>query len=379
MRIVILYNSSWYVFLLRQNLIATLQAAGHTVIVIAPEDGYTDRVKQLGVEFVPIGMRASGSSPLVEAWTLSSVYRALRESRPDVVLSFTVKCNLYAGLCRRLLDFWHVANVSGLGQLFDGNTRLGLGAHHLYRIALARTHVVFFQNTEDQARLLASGAINRERSKVIPGSGVDLSRFTPVQRATRQQRAFLMLGRLLPKKGFDHFIEAGRELRKRHSDRVVFWILGAPDRTRAESLDLLDRIQRAHAQGVVRYLHSTDDSVPYIREADVVVLPSTYNEGVPRSLLEALACGKPIVTTDWKGCRETVEHAKNGLLVRPDDASSLVEALDMLARCDGELLNQYGYESRRLAERRFDEQLVLEAYLRAITPHHSAARIGICA
>lgn len=349
------------------------------MIVIAPEDGYTDRVKQLGVEFVPIRMRASSSSPIAEAWTLSSVFQALRDSRADVVLSFTVKCNLYAGLCRRILDFRHVANVSGLGQLFDGNAGIRRGVHHLYRIALAHTHVLFFQNAEDRSRLLASGAVNEERSQVIPGSGVDLSRFQPVQRMPHQQRAFLMFGRLLPKKGFDHFIEAARELRRRYTDRVAFWILGAPDQTRTESLELLARIQQAHAQGVVRYLHATDDTVPYIREADVVVLPSTYNEGVPRSLLEALACGKPVVTTDWKGCRDTVEHKKNGLLVRPNDTGSLTEALDVLTRCDVELLEQYGYESRRLAEQRFDERLVLEAYLREIEPGRSEAPMQLLA
>jgi glycosyltransferase involved in cell wall biosynthesis len=371
MRIVILYNSSWYVFLLRQNLIAALQAAGHHVVVIAPEDGYTARVKQLGVEFLPINMRATGRSPLFEAWTLRSVYHAIRGSKPNVVLSFTVKCNLYAGLCRRILDFRHVANVSGLGELFDGGFGVGRGVYQLYRIALKRTEVVFFQNRDDKARLLESGAVDGSRAQLIPGSGVDLARFVPIPRAVRRQRAFLMFGRLLPKKGFDSFLDAARQLRTRHADSASFWILGAPDQTREESMQLLERIEQAHAEGAIRYLHSTDDPIPYIREADVVVLPSTYNEGVPRSLLEALACGKPVVTTDWKGCRETVEHGKNGLLVRPDDTSSLVDALESLVRCDAQLLEQYGHASRRLAEERFDEQLVLEAYHRAVEPERA--------
>jgi glycosyltransferase involved in cell wall biosynthesis len=366
MRIVILYNSSWYVFLLRRNLIASLQAAGHTVTVIAPVDNYTERVKKLGVGFIPIGMRGSSSSPIVEAWTLKGVYRALREARADVVLSFTVKCNLYAGLCRRLIAFRHVANVSGLGQLFDSGVGVRRGVNVLYRMALARTNLVFFQNSEDKARLQASGVVNQERALVIPGSGVDLQRFAPIERPARAERAFLMLGRLLPKKGFDHFIEAARELKARYADRVTFWILGAVDQARAESIDLLDRIECAHAQGIVRYLQSTDDPLPIIREADVVVLPSTYNEGVPRSLLEALACGKPVVTTDWKGCRDTVEHGKNGFLVRPDDTGSLIESLEQMNKCDAPFLEKLGQRSRELAEQRFDERIVLEAYSRAL-------------
>jgi len=366
MRVVILYNSSWYVFLLRQNLIASLQAAGHRVIVVAPLDRYTDRVKQLGVEFIPIDMRGSACSPLIEAWTLASVCRALRAAEPDVVLSFTVKCNLYAGLCRRLHEFRHVANVSGLGQLFDGSYGVSRGVQMLYRVALARTHVVLFQNAEDRSRLTTSGAVQVDSSRVIPGSGVDLSRFVPVQHAPRSPRAFLMFGRLLPKKGFDDFMEAAGELRRRHGGRVVFWILGAADPTRPESLKLLERIQAEHARGVIRYLQSTDDPVPFIREADVVVLPSTYNEGIPRSLLEALACAKPVVTTDWKGCRETVEHGKNGYLVRPHDTKSLTENLDLLARCEDGELERFGRHSRTIAEQRFDERIVLQAYHEAI-------------
>lgn len=367
MRTVILYNSSWYVFLLRKNLIKSLQAAGHAVTVIAPIDRYTERVQQLGVDFIPIGIKGSASSPVQEAWTLAGIYRAIRDSRADTVLSFTVKCNLYAGLCRRLIDFKHVANVSGLGQLFDMGVGVRRGAHFLYRMALARTEVVFFQNAEDRARLNESGAVARGKSRVIPGSGVDLERFVPFQRAQRAQRAFLMFGRLLPKKGFDYFIEAASELRGRYADKVTFWVLGAVDPSRAESMQLLERINAAHAQGVIRYLQSTDDPLPFIQEADAVVLPSTYNEGVPRSLLEALACGKPVVTTDWKGCRDTVEHRKNGLLVKPNDATSLIEALDLLTTCNAELLESFGRHSRRMAEQRFDERLVLDAYLESVS------------
>lgn len=370
MRVVILYNSSWYVFLLRQNLIFSLQAAGHQVTVVAPLDKYTERVKQLGVDFIPINMSGTSLSPLAETRALTSVCRALRTAEPDVVLSFTIKCNLYAGLCRRLLKFRHVANISGLGQLFDGAGGVSLGVQMLYRIALARTQVVLFQNAEDRSRLTGSSAVKADLSRVIPGSGVDLSRFVPSQYTARSPRAFLMFGRLLPKKGFDDFMVAANELKRRRGNEVVFWILGAADHTRPESLKLLERIQEGHARGAVRYLQSTDDPVPFIREADVVVLPSTYNEGVPRSLLEALACAKPVVTTDWKGCRETVEHGKNGFLVRPHDTNSLIEALDHLVQCKDKELERFGRQSRAIAEQRFDERLVLQAYHEAIRDGH---------
>jgi glycosyltransferase involved in cell wall biosynthesis len=370
MRIVILYNSCWYVFLLRRNLIASLLEAGHSVTVVAPEDAYTDRVRQLGASVVPIRMTRSGTSLVGEAWTLAQIYVALRRIAPDVVLSFTVKCNFYAGLCKRRLSFHHVANISGLGQLFDANTSLYRTAHTLCRLSLARTEQVFFQNQDDLVSLTRHRTVAPNRATLIPGSGVDLARFTPRTRNAGRTRAFLMFGRLLPKKGFYHFLRAAEELKRRYGDTVAFWILGAADPERQESQELLVQILDAHARGTVRYLHATDDPRPYIQEADAVVLPSTYNEGIPRSLLEALACGKPIVTTDWKGCRETVEDGRNGFLISPDSSESLTEALRTLITCDYATLTTFGHRSRQIAEERFDENLVLRAY------HEAIERVG---
>jgi glycosyltransferase involved in cell wall biosynthesis len=366
MRVVILYNSSWYVFLLRRNLISSLRELGHQVTVIAPVDRYTDRVKQMGVSFIPIKIDGAGRSPIAEACSVASIGRALKATAPQAVLSFTVKCNLYAGLCRRFIEFKHIANVSGLGELFDPSSKLRSAANLMYRLALKRTNHVFFQNEQDKDFLVKNGAVSSLTAKVIPGSGVDLDRFTQEQRVPSTARSFLMFGRLLPKKGFDLFVEAAREIKQRHGGAVNFWVMGAPDPSRSESAELLERVNRAHAEGVIRYLQSTDDPLPIIRESDAVVLPSTYNEGIPRSLLEALACGKPVITTDWKGCRETVEEGRNGYLVKPGDTDSLVRAIESLALKSPEHLLELGRNSRALAERRFDEKIVIKAYREAL-------------
>jgi glycosyltransferase involved in cell wall biosynthesis len=374
MRTVILYNSFWYVFLLRRNLVASLMREGHSLYVVAPEDQYSDRVRQLGVTCVPIEMNRSGTSLLQEARTLSQIFQALKRINPTSVLSFTAKCNVYAGLCRRRLGFQHVANISGLGQLFDGGRWLQRAVHLLYRVSFAKTDDVFFQNPEDLAQLTGVKAVAPESASLLPGSGVDLSRFYPATKRVGNVRSFLMFGRLLPKKGFYRFIQAAEQLKRVHGDRVVFWILGAADYERSESVDLLQSVMDAHARGVVRYLQSTDDTLPYLHEADIVVLPSTYNEGVPRSLLEALACGKPVVTTNWKGCRETVEDGQNGLLVAPESTPSLIEALNTLATLDESSLAAMGKRSREIAEQRFDERVVIERYLNALA--RNPARTG---
>jgi glycosyltransferase involved in cell wall biosynthesis len=379
MRVVILYNSSWYVFLLRRNLISSLIQAGHQVTVVAPRDAYTERVKKLGVAYRSISMSRSGTALYAECSTLMQIHKALQDCKPHAVLSFTVKCNLYAGLCKRRIPFLHVANISGLGQLFDAGTTVRRIVNLLYRFSLSHTDHVFFQNRDDMTHLVGDGLVDVSRSSLIPGSGVDLGRFTPVVKPVAERRAFLMFGRILPKKGFYHFIDAATELKRRYGERVVFWVLGAPDLERSESVDLLARIMDAHARGVIRYLQSTDDPLPFIREADAVVLPSTYNEGIPRSLLEALACGKPIVTTDWKGCRETIDHGRNGYLVTPNSTDSLISALSELATCEEGQLAAFGRRSREIAEERFDERVVIAAYHQALAKHpgvQSATNIG---
>ena len=369
MRAVILYNTSWYVFLLRRNLISALQKAGCEITVVAPEDQYTERVKALGVSFAPIAMSPRSVSPLDESVTLLSMYRALKRVRPEAVLSFTAKCNLYAGLMRRALRFTQVANVSGLGEGFQRSGALSRVIRTLYRSSLFTCDHVFFQNGEDRAMCVEHGLTDSKRSFVIPGSGVDLTTFTPSQKVLPGPLTFLMFGRLLPKKGFASFLRAARELRAIFGEKVSFWILGAADYERPESLALLETIMQAHADGYVRYLHSSDDVMPILREADVVVLPSTYNEGVPRSLLEALACGKILVTTDWKGCRETVQHGRNGFLVPPYDDDTLTRILRRIVDMDEAERFRMSSESRRLAEERFDERLVIDAYTRALGLH----------
>ncbi|MEY4669276.1 MAG: hypothetical protein RL518_1975 [Pseudomonadota bacterium] len=367
MRVVILYNTSWYVYLLRRNLIAILREAGCEVIVVAPRDGYTQRLINLGVRHISIPLEPGNTNPITELHTFRAIKRILTLLRPDAVLSFTIKCNLYAGLCRRFLPFVQVANISGLGIAFERPGFMRLVAKSLYKLALSPTDHIFFQNREDLLNCSRAHLVAPERSQVIPGSGVDLTAFVPTPRKPGRPRTFLMFGRLLPQKGYDLYLTAAKRLHAEFGEQVTCWILGAPDQERHDSLELLQRIQDAHALGYVRYLHSSDDVRPFLYESDVVVLPSTYNEGVPRSLLESMASGKAIITTDWKGCRETVEHGRNGHLIPPRDGESLYRSMRHMAVCCESELASFGRESRKRSEEIFDEKRVLEAYANALS------------
>jgi glycosyltransferase involved in cell wall biosynthesis len=375
MRVVILYNTSWYVYLLRRNLITTLQEAGCEVIVMAPRDNYTERLINLGARHVSIPLEPGSTNPLIELRAFNAIRRTLKLLRPDAVLSFTIKCNLYAGLCRRFTPFKQVANISGLGIAFERPGLMKNIATSLYKLALTPTDHIFFQNSDDLRSCARARLVTQERSRVVPGSGVDLSTFLPTTRKAGLPRTFLMFGRLLPQKGYDLYLAAARRLREELGDTVTCWILGSADQERPESVKLLHRIQNAHALGDVRYLQSSDDVRPFLNESDVAVLPSTYNEGVPRSLLEAMASGKAIITTDWKGCRETVEHGRNGHLIPPHDGEALYQSMRHMATCPESELASFSCESRKRSEKLFDERIVLEAYLNALSlpfPHKDA-------
>jgi glycosyltransferase involved in cell wall biosynthesis len=237
----------------------------------------------------------------------------------------------------------------------------------LYKLALKKTDHIFFQNSEDLLNCLGAKLVPEERSRVIPGSGVDLAAFLPTRRKAGAPRTFLMFGRLLPQKGYDLYLAAARRLRAELGDTVECWVLGSADQKRPESVELLERVRRAHSHGDIRYLQSSDDVRPFLNNSDVAVLPSTYNEGVPRSLLEAMASGKAIITTDWKGCRETVEQGRNGYLIRPHDERSLFQAMRHMATCPEAELTSFARESRKRSEELFDERIVLEAYLAALS------------
>ena len=367
MRIVILYNSCWYVYLLRRGLIRALLARGYTITVVAPRDEYTERVIGLGVAFQHINLTRCGTNPLRELMLLHKLLGVLRTLKPTVVLSYTAKCNLYAGLCQYFLCFRHIPNIAGLGQLFEKSGALRQLIHRFYRTCLSHAAYIFFQNNEDLEHFLGHHIIEPAQGVRLPGSGVDLDMFCPVVKKETTDRRFLILGRLLPQKGFPLFITAAKRLKKKHGDRASFWVLGSPDFERPDSIALWNEIKQAHADGDIRYIPKTDSPAAIIQEADVIVLPSYYNEGVPRSLLEGLACGKPIITTDWKGCRDTVALNKNGLLCRIRDPKAIEHAMEEYIQMSYPALLGQGQYSRKLAENTFDENRIIDSYLTAIS------------
>jgi glycosyltransferase involved in cell wall biosynthesis len=369
-RVAIVINTSWNIWNFRRGLVKALLAAGHEVLAIAPPDDYSARLEsELGCRYVPILMENKGTNPLKDAQLTRRFLATYKRERPDVVLHFTIKPNIYGTLAARLAGIPSINNVSGLGTVFLIENLVSKVARGLYRLAFRYPHKVFFQNNDDRELFIRYGLIRPERTGLVPGSGVDLARFQPQEGVGCPAGApftFLMVARVLYEKGIVEYFEAARQVQAAlGADKVRFQLLGGVDEAGGIGVPRAT-FEKWLADGAIDYLGTSDNVAEHLHRADCVVLPS-YREGTPKTLLEAAACGKPLITTDVPGCRETVQHGRNGYLCQVRDAADLAAKLQAMAQLLPARLNAMGQASRELAEEKFDEKLVLREYLAAVT------------
>lgn len=355
-------NSAWNIWNFRRDLVKRLQAEGHEVVAIAPDDGFAEQVRSLGCRFFPLQMANKGTSPVQDlslAWQLWQAYKA---AGVEIALHFTIKPNIYGTLAAALHRIPSVCNVTGLGTVF---IRSGMGsriAHLLYKIAFRFPVKVFFQNADDQSLFLEKELVHPKITSLIPGSGVNLQEFKPSVPPSGPF-TFLMVARLLYDKGITEYIGAIRQL-KQAGVQARFLLLGGLEPNKGLGIGQ-EQLEEWIQEGLVEYLGKVTDVRPVVAQAHCVVLPS-YREGTPRSLLEAASQGKPLLTTDVPGCRETVIDGYNGLLCQVQNTDDLATKMKQFLDMTAAQVAQMGQNSRQLAESRFDQQRVFQQYLNAI-------------
>jgi glycosyltransferase involved in cell wall biosynthesis len=366
-KIVICLNTAWNLANFRAGLIRAMVAEGYEVVAVAPDDKYAASLGSLGCRFVPMPMDNQGTHPGRDALLLLRLFQLLRAERPDVYLGYTVKPNVYGSLAAHFLGIPVINNIAGLGAVFGKTGLLVNVVRALYRAALGRSVKVFFQNNDDRKLFIAGGLVRPEVTDLLPGSGVDLSKFTALPRRTLGHEThkfrFLLIARMLWDKGVGEYVQAAKQIHQRWP-QVECCLLGFLDVqnpgaiTQSQMDDLV-------AQGVV-YLGVSDDVRAEIAEADCIVLPSYYREGTPRTLLEAAAMARPIITTDAVGCREVVDDGVNGYLCKVRDAGDLAEKMEKMLSLSSEQRSEMGLRGRAKMEAEFDEQIVIGKYLAAI-------------
>jgi glycosyltransferase involved in cell wall biosynthesis len=350
----------------RGILLSEMVARGHEVIACAAEDNreIADKLTAMGVRYTPLHFRRAGLNPLGDLALLFRLLGVLRQLRPDIVLCYTIKPVIYGALACRLTGIKQCyAMITGLGYAFMGGKGLrqkwvSMLARTLYRAALTGTAGVFFQNPDDLALFIETGLL-RERYKalVINGSGIDTRYFSPAA-LPHDPVVFLLIARLLKDKGIFEYASAAAILKQRYPE-AIFRLLGPHDpNPNAISSDQLRTWQQA---GVLDYLGEASDVRPHLAASCVYVLPS-YREGTPRTVLEAMSMGRPVITTDAPGCRETVTDGDNGFLVPVKDSSALAHAMERFILAP-ELMPLMGARGREIACLKYDVHAVNDTIL----------------
>ena len=357
-------NTAWNLVNFRSGLIRALVSHGYDVIAVAPTDEYAPQLAALGCRFVPLPMDNKGTHPGRDLMLLMRFVRLMRKERPDVFLGYTVKPNVYGSLAAHISGVTVINNVAGLGTVFIKGGWLNWLVRGLYQVALARSRKVFFQNEDDRQLFVTGGLVDGALTDRLPGSGVDLKKFEPASLPGRSQMRFLLIARMLWDKGVGEYVNAARLLKSRGLNAEVC-LLGFLDVQNPAAISKA-QMDEWVAEGVVRYLGVSDNVREEIAQADCIVLPSFYREGTPRTLLEAAAMARPIITTDSVGCRDVVDDGVNGFLCRPRDASDLADKMERMICMFQTEREAMGLRGREKVEREFDEKIVIDKYLSAI-------------
>lgn len=345
---------------MRGHLIRSLRAAGHEVTVAAPfeDTGAPAALATIGAEFYRLDVDRGGINPLRDLSYAVRIALCMTRVRPDVILAISSKPVVYAGIVARLFPSAVVCSIiSGLGYVFTGRRpkqrALATVTRLLYRIALKRSHVVFFQNDDDRAQFSEWGLLQSPgHAAVTNGDGIDLEHFGV--RPLPGKGHFLLIGRLLTDKGILEYVAAARLVRKQHPG-ARFRLVGWFDESNPNSISR-DTVAAWTQDGTIEFLGFQSDIRPILEDTDVYVLPS-YREGLSRTTCEAMAMGRPIVSTDAPGCRQTVVEGQNGYLVPVQDPAALAVALSRFLE-DPTLAARLGRTSRTLAVDLYDEREV---------------------
>lgn len=356
-KVALVYNTGNYLYRFRRELIETLRQHGFSPLAVVPDDRYRERLEKLNLRTVTYPIKGRSLNPMLDARTFVQLSRIFRREKPSVVVNFTIKPVIYGSLTARMSGVENIYSImTGLGHIFGAETlsrrMLKAAVVPAYRHACRANKCVFFQNKEDRELFEQEGIVPPEKAKIISGSGVNLTDYKPTTGNVTKQ-SFLLIARIIEEKGIREYVQAAQAIRKEYPN-AVFRLLGPLERntsiTRSE-------VRRWTDQNVIEYLGETQDVRPYLANTAVFVLPSYYKEGIPRSILEALAMAKPVITTDWPGCRETVVDGQNGFLVPARSTHELVNKMRIFLD-NPDLIESMGSESRKRAVERFDVHAV---------------------
>lgn len=361
-QIAIIATDSWYIWNFRSATIRRLLAEGHAVTVYCGNSAYFRKLEALGVRPIHVPLDGRKIRPLRELKALVLLALALKRDRSSVILSFNPKGNLFAGLIRRLFKFGWIANVSGLGILGEAKGFSARAVAALFRFAFHKVDHAFFQNDVDLGNWTENRIVAGDRASRQYGTGVDLDEFAKVEPPEGPVQV-VCIARLLEKKGIGEYIALAESVRKRIPE-VQFLLAGTVVPVDQGGFPA-DRIALAEAEGYIRFLGMLEDVRPVLASRSIGCLLTRYREGIPRSMIEFLATGRPILVSNFDGAEDLVSGAENGRIVDLNSATWMDSASKFIVEAATSPAHYaaLGRESRRLAEQRFDGDVGISEYL----------------
>ena len=339
----------------RLELIKQLLSLKHSVSVATPYSGEEKKLIEMGVKCIDVKLETRGKNPIHDLVLLKDLIRIFKQEKPDVLLTFYTKTNIYGGIAARLCGIPYIENITGVGSAVSSGGMMARMMMTLYSQAVKKAHIVFFQNTDNQ-NLFHSKGISMRKEKLLPGSGVSLDRFSLVPYPSSDNYHFLFISRVLKEKGIYEFVEAAKMIRKDYPN-AAFHVIGPYDKEFEEFLKKAEEDKAVMVHGKV---FNVGD---FIRDSHCTVFPSYYAEGMANVLLESAASGRPIITTNLPGCGETVDDGVTGFIVKPRNAEDVAEKIRKFLQLPFEEKKAMGEAGRLKMERQFDRNIVVKAYV----------------
>lgn len=359
-KILIFANNDIGLYNFRKELLLALISKPYELHIALPYGSFVDKMEDLGCTFHNTQMERRGKNPLKELSLFNRYRHILRKIRPDVVLTYTIKPNIYAGTLCRFMKIPYITNITGLGTAVEGEGLLQKVTTRMYRFAMKEVTCLFFQNRTNE-RYFTNRKIGLGKHKMVPGSGVNLERYTYLEYPKEEKVEFLFISRVMKEKGIEQYLDTAKVIKKKYPN-TEFHILGFLE----EDYEGKERLLLLAEEGIITFHGMIEDIIPFLQKSQCTIHPSFYPEGMSNVCLESAASGRPVITTNRAGCGDTIEDGVTGFLVKEEDSDDLIEKVERFLEMPYEKRKEMGIQARKRMEKQFDRNIVISKYLEEI-------------
>lgn len=342
----------------RRELVERLLADGYQVFISSPYGERIDDLVAMGCEYIETDIQRHGTNPIEDLKLLLVYRKMMKKVNPSVVLTYTIKPNIYGGMAAKDLNIPYIANITGLGTAVENNGLMQKITVMLYKASFQKVHRVFFQNTENKQFFVDNGVAANKHS-LLPGSGVNLDHFSVLKYPSEDTVEFVFVSRIMKEKGIDQYLAAAKTIRERHP-QTRFHVCGFCEENYEEVLDAYEK------KGIITYHGMLRDVRDILTKTHCTIHPTYYPEGMSNVLLESAASGRPIITTNRSGCKEIVDDGVNGYVVQQQNSQDLINKVEKFLALSYEEKRKMGLAGRAKVEQEFDRQIVVDAYMEEI-------------